>query len=584
MNKWFLLAVLSMCFGILKAQQSEWDTYYEQSNYLETPRYDKTIEYCKKLADYSDCIRYEIFGQSTQGRDLPVLIIDKNQNFTPESIRESGNAILLIEACIHPGESEGKDAGLMLIRDILVFNKYADLLENTSILFIPIFNADGHERFSAFSRINQNGPKEMGWRTTAENYNLNRDFTKADAPEMQDWHALFNRWLPDMFVDIHTTDGADYQYQLTYAMHIMGDMNQEQTDWQNEYLFSIEKKLKQDEILMFPYVSYRTWHDPRSGLIRKTYSPRYSTGYLAMQNRPALLVETHMLKNYKTRVDATYHLLKHTIKYTDENYQTLKKINQRADEEAGKLAGKDFVLTYYTSKKDSTNVLFKGVEYDIVHSDLTDGMWVQFSDKPIDYKLVLFDKLKESKKVKLPDAYIIPAQWYHVINKLKLHGIQYTTLEESKEFTIRTYKFSNITFANFPYEGRQMVRGFDVEELSIIQNYPAGSAIVPVNQRSAKIIAHLLEPEGPDSFLRWGFFNSIFERKEYVETYVMEKMAREMIQENPQLLKDFQQALKEHPDVYNNQWAKVNWFLERSAYRDRLKNMYPIGKIYNAEF
>ncbi len=578
--KWFVFGLISMFVGMANAQNTGWETYYEQSNCLETPRYTSTIDYCEKLAAASEYIDYTSFGKSAQGRDLPLLIVDRNQNFTPERVKASGNTVLLIEACIHPGESEGKDAGLMFLRDVFIHQEYPDLLKNTTLLFIPIFNTDGHERFSAYSRINQNGPKEMGWRTTAENYNLNRDFIKADALEMQQWLALFNQWLPDMFIDIHTTDGADYQYSLTYGMHIMGDMNPEQTSWQNQYLTTIEGQLKKDDILMFPYVSFRRWHDPRSGLIRQTSSPRYSTGYLANQNRPALLVETHMLKDYKTRVDATYHLLRYTVEYTDAQYQTLKAMNEYADKEAKELAGKEFVLSYYTSQKDSSMTLFKGVEYDIVHSDLTEGDWVQFSDMPKDYQLVLFDRLMEDKTANLPDAYIIPVEWYHVINRLKMHGVHYTTLNEAQTFAIKTYKFRDVTFANRPYEGRQMVESFEMDELSMTKTFSAGSVIVPVNQRTAKIIAHLLEPDGPDSFVRWGFFNAIFERKEYVETYVMEKMAREMIKENPQLLKDYQQAVKEQPDVYNNQWAKVFWFYERTPYYDQLKNVYPVGKLY----
>jgi len=567
--------------GAASGQNNDWKTFYEKSDFLETPRYDKTIEYSKKLAESSEFIEYKTFGKSVQGRDLPVLIIDKNKNFTPESVKESGNAILFIEACIHPGESEGKDAGLMLIRDIIIHQKYPDLLKNTTILFIPIFNTDGHERFSAYNRINQNGPKEMGWRTTAENLNLNRDFLKADAPEMQQWLVLFNKWLPDMFIDIHTTDGADYQYSLTYGMHTMGDMNEEHTVWQNEYLDNVEEKLLEDNVLMFPYVSFRRWHDPRSGLIRGTASPRFSTGYVTNQNRPALLVETHMLKDYKTRVDATYHLLRHSIEYIDKHSNSLKDINIKADLESKNLAGKEFVLDYYTSQIDSTTVEFKGVEYDIVHSDLTDGIWVQFSDKPKDYNLVLFNKLMQGAKAILPDAYIIPVEWTNVISKLKLHGIEYTTLPEAKEFEIKTYKFSNVSFANYPYEGRQMVQSFKMEEISMNKLYSAESVIVPVDQRTAKLIAHLFEPEGPDSFLQWGFFNSIFERKEYVETYVMEKMAREMIKENPQLLEEYEQALKDNPEIYSNQWAKIFWFFERTPYWDQLKNLYPVGKIYN---
>ncbi|MFC2103927.1 M14 family metallopeptidase [Bacteroidota bacterium] len=568
----------------LNAQEKEWLTYYEKSNFLETPRYNETIEYTKKLAESSELVDYKIFGKSLQGRDLPLLIIDKNKNFTPESVKESGNAVLFIEACIHPGESEGKDAGFMLIRDIIIHNKYPELLKNTTLLFIPIFNVDGHERFSAYNRINQNGPKEMGWRTTAQNYNLNRDFTKADALEMQHWLKLFNAWLPDMFIDIHTTDGADYQYQLTYGMLVSGEMNEVQTEWQNKYLLEVEENLLKDDVLMFPYVSFRRWHDPRSGLIRRTASPRYSVAYGANKNRPSMLVETHMLKDYKTRVDATYNLLRHTIKIIDDQHKELIEINKNTDTESMDLAGKDFVLNYYTSQEDSTTVTFKGVEYDIVPSDLTDDIWVQFSDKPKDYELVLFDKLMPWTSAKIPEAYIIPVEWTEVINRLGMHGIKYSVLEETKEFEVETYRFTNIQFANYPFEGRQMVEDFNLTDITIKKTYAKGSVIVPTNQRSAKIIAHLLEPIGPDSFVRWGFFNTIFERKEYVETYVMEKMAREMIKEKPELLEQYRQAVKENPQVYNNQWVKLFWFYALTPYWDQQKDIYPVGKLNNYKF
>jgi len=563
------------------SQDNEWITHYEKSNFLETPRYKETIEYSKKLAESSAIIKYDSFGTSVQGRDLPLIIVDKNQNFTPESIKKSGNAILFIEACIHAGESEGKDAGLMLFRDIAILNKYPNLLNHTSIIFIPIFNVDGHERFSTYNRINQNGPTEMGWRTTSQNLNLNRDFTKADAPEMQHWLKLFNTWLPDMFIDIHTTDGADYEYSLTYGMLTMGAMNKSQTEWQKKYLLEVEENLKKDNVLMFPYVSYRRWHDPRSGLIRETAPPKYSIGYSAIQNRPGLLIETHMLKDYKTRVNATYYMLKYTIEILDKDYNKIKVINKSADIEASLLSNKEFILSYYTSQKDSTLVKFKGVEYDIVHSDLTNDIWVQFSKKLKEYDLVLFDKLVPNVKVKLPEAYIIPVEWTGIIERVKLHGIEYSILNESNEFEITTYKFSNVSFRNFPFEGRQLVQNFTSQEIKINKLYPKGSLIIPVNQRSAKIIAHLLEPQGPDSFLKWGFFNSIFERKEYVETYVMEKMAREMIKENPSLKEEYEQALKDNPEIYNNQWAKLFWFYERTPYWDQQKDIYPIGKINN---
>ena len=577
----FVIILCINCNNSKAQGDIDWLTYYEKSDYLETPRYDESIRYSKQLANESEYIEYGTFGISPQGRELPYLIADRNKNFTPESVKKSGNAVLFVEACIHPGESEGKDAGFMLLRDILISKKYPELLKNTTLIFIPIFNIDGHERFSPYNRINQNGPKEMGWRTTAQNLNLNRDFSKADAPEMQQWLAFFNEWLPDFFMDIHTTDGADYQYALTYGMHTLGDMEPVHTKWQNNYLKNVEEKLLNDDVLMFPYVSFRRWHDPRSGLVRHTASPRYSTGYLAAQNRPALLVETHMLKNYKTRVEATYHLLRHTIEIIDNEHNELININKKIDAKTQNLVGKEIILDYETSEKDSTTVKFKGVDYKIIPSDLTGGDWVQFSDIPKEYELVLFEKIIPTAKAILPKAYIIPVEWAEIIEKLKLHGIECEILKENKQFEISTYKFTGVRFANSPFEGRQMVNQFNLEEIKLTKEFPAGSAIIPVNQRTAKLIALLLEPNSPDSFLRWGFFNTIFERKEYVETYVMEKMAREMIAKDPQLKVEFENAVKQYPQYLNNQWAKVFWFFERTPYWDQQKDVYPIGKIIN---
>ena len=186
MRKIFHLLFL-LCVYPGFSQDSLWMTFYEKSDCKKTPRYKETIEYCRKLASASPMIKLTSFGESTQGRELPLMIIDKQGFSEPEEIRGAGRIVLLIEACIHPGESEGKDAGLMLIRDIVILNKYHGLLDHVSILFIPIFNVDGHERFGPYNRINQNGPEEMGWRVTATNLNLNRDFLKADTPEMQSW-------------------------------------------------------------------------------------------------------------------------------------------------------------------------------------------------------------------------------------------------------------------------------------------------------------------------------------------------------------------------------------------------------------
>lgn len=243
---------------ILNLQGQNWQTYYEKSGFLETPRYDETINFCERLDQASTQINFKSIGKSPQGRDIPLLIIDKDGLTDPGLIRNKGRVIVLLQSCIHPGEPEGKDATLMFIRDLIIDKKNKSLLDKVSLLVIPIFNVDGHERFNAFNRINQNGPKEMGWRTNALNLNLNRDFLKADAPEMQHWLKMYNTWLPDFFVDIHTTDGADYQYELTYDIEKQGLLDSGLSRWLNDiYDTRINKGMADAGYKVFPYVQDR---------------------------------------------------------------------------------------------------------------------------------------------------------------------------------------------------------------------------------------------------------------------------------------------------------------------------------------
>ncbi len=580
--------ILSLCllciFSVGFSQDSEWQTYYEKSGFKETPQYKQTVEYCKKLADASPWIKYVSFGVSPQVPELPLLIVDRNGNFTPLKVHKSGNAVLLIEAGIHPGEIDGKDAGLMFIRDIAIYKKYEDLLDHVTILFIPIFNVDGHERFSQYNRINQNGPKEMGWRTTAQNLNLNRDFLKADTPEMKAWLKMFNKWLPDFFVDIHATDGADFQYVMTYALETLGNMDDGLTAWaENEYLKVMEEDMEIAGYPIFPYVAFRRWHDPKSGLRSMLSTPRLSQGYSAIQNRVGFLIENHMLKDYKTRVSATYEALVITCEILNKEYIKLVMLNKKADEySAGsEFRNKKFPIDFRASN-DSIMIDFKGFEYEVVRSNLSGGNWFKYSDKPVDFKLPYFNDQKPVVEVDLPEAYIIPPEWIDVIERLELHGIKYSQLDEPVVIPVKTYKFKNVSWRQLPYEGRHPV-SFDYDEITEEREFPAGSVVIDMNQRTARVIAHILEPKAPDSYLYWGFFDAIFEQKEYAESYVMESLARKMLAEDPELKKEFEQMKTNNPDFANNFWAILNWFYSKTPYWDQKKNVYPVGKIYDRE-
>ncbi|MEN8225595.1 MAG: M14 family metallopeptidase [Bacteroidota bacterium] len=577
-----LFLALLFC-SLLFSQEDSWTTTFESSDGLRTAKYEEVIDYCKRLASSSPQVHYQLMGKSAGGYEIPVLIINKKGLSTPDDVRKSDDVIMLVEGGIHPGEAEGTDAILMLMRDIAITGEKKHLLKNVTFIFLPAFNVDGLNRFGPHNRINQNGPVEMGWRTNAQNLNLNRDFLKADTPEMQAWLKMFNVWLPDFFVDCHTTDGADYQYIITYAMEVYGTMDPMLTRWQEkEFIPWVRGNMDASGYLMFPYVSFRRWHDPQSGLRSGVGAPRLSQGYTAIKNRPGLLIETHMLKPHKDRTEATYALLGFAAEYLNNNAKKLRRMINIADETTATASFRDrpFPISWKRDDTDSSMVEFKGVEYDIVESDLTGGSWYQYHpDRPATYELPWFHKSIPAAEVDLPEAYIIPPQWKEVISRLAIHGAEISYLTDETEIWVEQYRFRKPGWRREPYEGRFMMNNIDYVSSRDTVYFPEGSALIDMNQRNARVIANILEPEAPDSYVRWGFFNAIFEQKEYSETYVMEGMAREMIKADPELLVEFERMKAEDPDFPKSQWGMLNWFYSKTPYWDEKKNLYPVGKV-----
>jgi len=561
---------------------SDWLTFYEKSGFKETPRYAETVEYCKRLADASPMVHYTTFGESPQGRDLPLLIIDKNGNFSADQVRRSNNVVFLIQAGIHSGEIDGKDAGLMLIRDMVIKGINKEMLDHVTILFMPIFSVDGHERFSAYNRINQNGPEEMGWRVTAQNYNLNRDYLKADSPEMQSWLKIYNEWLPEFFADCHVTDGADYQYAITYSIEYKHAHDKNVGDWiKNDYLDSIMPSMEKSGFPMIKYIWFKKDHDPKSGIGLGIAGPRYSNGFTILHNRPGLLIETHMFKDYKIRVDATYEILKQTLQILNRDYLKLKEAITIADGAVRKdsFRRKRYPLTY-KQVADSIWIDFLGYKYTIEESDLTGGDWHRYSKDTVNMKIPLFNVYEPAITAHLPEAYIIPVEWTDVIERIKLHGISFKTLKQEAKLKVISYKFSNEKWRERPYENRHTLK-FDVEEIEEERKYPKGSVVIPMNQRTAKVIAHILEPKAPDSFLFWGFFDSIFEQKEYAESYVMEEYARIMLSSDENLKKEFELKMAKDTEFATDSKKILKWFYKKSPYWDKRINTYPVGKIFD---
>lgn len=560
-------------------------TRYEQSGGLETPRLAETLEECRALAKASPWVQVSTFGRSPGGRDLPLVVVDKDRRFDPASARRAGKAVVMIQACIHAGECEGKDAGLLLVRDLAVAKRGAELLDRIVLVFIPVFNVDGHEHFGPYNRINQNGPKEMGWRTNAANLNLNRDYLKADTPEMRAWLKLHRTWLPDFFVDCHATDGADYQYVLTYGAEMTESASQVEARlgaWiRGTYLAGFKARMEGDGLPVFPYVAFRKWHDPRSGLVVQALEPGWSHGYQSVQNRPGMLLETHMLKPYKARVEATLAALRHTAEIVYRERDTLLALNRQADAFTASKAFRETPLPLrFEAGEAAETVTFKGFAYTQEKSDLTGGDWFKYDPtKPVDFQIPCYRQTKIAASARLPEAYLIPAEWTEVIARLDFHGIRYHRLRTARKVAVDTVAFEDVQWLPQPYEGRAIPAAYRTRETRVERVFGPGSAVVPTSQRTAKVIAHLLEPGSRSSLLRWGFFNPIFQQQEYGESYVLERMAREMLDRDPALRAELERRKAEDKAFAGDPEAILNWFYARSPYWDSRLNVYPVGRI-----
>ena len=564
-------------------------TFYELSGYRKTPRYAETIDYCKRLAKASPWVKYRSFGVSPQGRELPLVIVSKERAFTPVRAAATGKSIVLIQSGIHAGEIDGKDASLMLIRNIAVRKVLSGLLDHTILLFVPIFNVDGHERFGPYNRINQNGPEEMGWRVTAQNLNLNRDYMKADAPEMRAMLTLFHRWLPDLYVDCHVTDGIDFQYDVTYDMETAQNIDPALSNWITGTL--LPQALPEVEAAghkIFPYVAPREDTDLSKGLRGGVMAPRLSTGYAALQNRPSLLIETHMLKPYRVRVDATYQLLKAVIETVGRSSEQLRSAIHCADRatvHAGETynSKKALPLRFAVGGK-SEQKEFLGIEFRTEPSDISGASRRIYTGKPFDVTIPYFDEVTVTDSVSIPVAYLVPQEWKFVPEIMKVHGVSMERLAEPATLIVESYHFSDAQWRGAPYEGRQTAT-YALDTFTEQRTYPAGSLLIRMNQRAAKVVMHLLEPKGQDSFVAWGFFNAIFEQKEYAESYVMEEEARKMLVADPELKKEFDMRLLADSAFAKDPDARLNWFYSRSRWADPGLNTYPVGRVVaGAEF
>ncbi|HSL90465.1 MAG TPA: M14 family metallopeptidase [Ignavibacteriaceae bacterium] len=580
--KTILITVLLSSTFLFSQSEEQWLTKFEKSGFVSTADYTETMQYFKNLADNSDYAELFSFGISPQGRELNCIVVSKDKDFTPEDIKKNNKPIVLIINGIHAGEIEGKDASKILLREILITKEKEFLIDNVVLMVVPIFSVDGHERKSKYNRINQDGPEEMGWRTTAQGYNLNREWMKADAPEMQSMLLLVSEWDPDFIIDNHTTNGADYQYTVTYQVERFANIYHKTAEWlKNKFVPHLIKNVEEQGYLMFPYVALRNWREGLdSGISDWASGPRLSTGYFALQNRPSLLVETHMIKPYKERVYSTKAVLENTIDLVNKNAEEILNINKEADDKSINqfYNNQEYLPLAFNTSDKFEEVEFKGIEYHNEDSDISGSKKIVYTGKPKDMIVKFYNDVRVQDSVKTVKGYYIPSEWKLIVDRLKLHGVEVGVVTDPTELEVTRYKFNNVRMNNTSNEGRQRV-SFEYETYKEKAIIPVGSFYVSTNQRTVRVITHLLEPKSPDSFVQWGFMNQIFEQKEYFENYVMEPMAEEMLKNDPELKKEFEKKLAEDEAFRNNPYERLNFFYKRSPYWDKALNLYPIVQI-----
>jgi hypothetical protein len=589
MSRRFYSLALSFVFGVGAAalhtslpaasKPGPLETISERSGFKTTGRYDEVERLCAEFAKaYPGVVRSTEFGRTPEGRPMLALVISRSGALTPEDARERAIPVMLAQGGIHAGEIDGKDAGFLAIRAMLQGKLAKGALESFIFVFVPVFNIDGHERFGRWNRPNQNGPQEMGWRTTAQNFNLNRDYAKADAPEMQAMLRLLDAWDPILYVDLHVTDGAQFEHDVSNNLEPMLTHDPGMQPVGRAMVTELNKTLtSQGSLPIDFYPSFSKGDDPSSGFDVSPYPPRFSTGYWAERNRFALLVETHSWKDYPTRVRVTHNILIKLSEMIAKQGKRWRAVANEADARASKLGGQDVIVD--TQPGPHTVMIdFRGYAYTREPSPISGALVTRYDpSKPQVWHVPFRDTLVSKLTVRAPrGAYIVPAAHAAWLGeKLALHGIRFERLDRPVAAApVEAFRISKATLGPSSFESHT-VATIDGEWKPEKRDLPAGSLIVPIAQPKARLILALLEPKGGDSFASWGFFNSMLEQKEYMEAYVAEQVGREQLASNPEVAQEFQRKL-EDPEFAKDPQARLDFFYRRHAsYDDRL-NLYPV--------
>ncbi|MCK6682072.1 MAG: M14 family metallopeptidase [Thermoanaerobaculia bacterium] len=554
-------------------------TKAEVTSFRATSTYEETLAFSRRLEKTSPDVKLDFFGTSGEGRSLPLLIVSKDRAFTPEAARKTGKPVVLVLIGIHAGEIDGKEASFLYLRD-LVFRQHDEVLDSLILLVVPIYNVDGHERISKFNRPNQDGPVDgMGFRTNARGLDLNRDFLKADSQEARALLSLLRDWDPDLFIDQHVTDGADYQATVTVSLGSEPFASAPLVKWMKDTVRPVLSRVEERGFGTAPYVEFVDWTDPSKGLDLGPSRPRYSSGYLPLRHIPSVLVEMHSLKPFVERVLGNEAFMAELFSELARNPKALLEARRQSKSQAreGK-PGSKFPLVSETDFSRPRDFEFKAYSYKKVTSLVTGQTAVRWDrSRPETLKIPVYEHAKATLEVSRPAGYLVLPGWPGVEERLQAHGLPYKKLQQAATLAAGTFRAKDPVFAKTSYQGRVRVEA-KIARATETRKFPAGSLYIPAEGELFGIVLHLLEPEGPDSLFSWGEFASALENKEWIDTRVLDPLAEEMLKKDPALRAEWESKLAD-PAFAADAEKRRRFFYSRTPFWDETNGLLPVFRL-----
>ncbi len=571
----FILLALSL-ISRAAPKPKDFKTLFETSNGTQSAPYHEGIQWWETLAKSTEHIQIAEFGMTDAGLPLHVITLSK-EGLAYDKIKDSHKTIILINNAIHPGEPDGVDASMMLFRDIAASQK--ELLDSCIVMCIPYYNIGGALNRNSSTRTNQDGPEAYGFRGNAQNLDLNRDFVKCDSRNAESFAKLLQLVDPDMYIETHVSNGADYQYTMTYLSTQPDKQGYEMGSYmRKEMIPALEQSMIAKDQEMVPYVNH--WGGPlKNGYATFYDSPRYSSGLTTLHNIFGFITETHMLKPFKQRVEATYDYLLSSVEYCTTNSSTIKKI--RSAQKEAVAAAKSMPIDWEVDKFDVTQMVFKGYEYGYKKSEVTGEDRLYYDrTKPVEKMMFYAGSMLETNHKEKPQAYILRRGFTAVEDRLRWNGVKLIALEKDTSIRVASYTIQDYQTVNSPYEKHYLHSKTRATLDTITWMFRKGDFLIPTGTDKDRFILEMLEPEGPDSYFNWNFFDAVLQQKEHYSAYVFEDKAAELLKNNEELRIQFEFATHQGIDTPVNISAeeKLDWVYKHSSHYEKEHNRLPVFK------